>query len=91
MGTPNRWNMFNQHWSSFRLLLVNKTEHDVTANDEYAAMEPYEPYTSRVIVYKLNIPRRTAYEFLDDLADIGRIGKRNWSLAVPSGFETMTE
>ena len=50
--------------------------HDVTAEDIYEAMEPFEPYTSREIADKLGIPRRTAYEFLDDLADAGRIRKK---------------
>ena len=50
--------------------------HNVTAEDIYEAMEPLEPYTSREIADKLDIPRRTAYEFLNDLADSGQIRKK---------------
>lgn len=52
------------------------SEHNITPDDIYEAMEPFEPYTSREIADKLAIPRRTAYEFLDDLADTGRIRKK---------------
>ncbi|ELY85004.1 helix-turn-helix domain-containing protein [Natrinema altunense] len=51
-------------------------EHDVTAEAIYETMEPLEPYTSREIADKLDVPRRTAYEFLTDLADSGRIRKK---------------
>lgn len=50
--------------------------HEVTAEEIYEAMEPSEPYTSRGIADKMDIPRRTAYEFLDELADAGRIRKK---------------
>ena len=50
--------------------------HDVTAEDVYEAMEPFEPYTTREIADELGVPRRTAYEFLDDLATAGRIRKK---------------
>ncbi|ELY53997.1 helix-turn-helix domain-containing protein [Natronolimnohabitans innermongolicus] len=51
-------------------------EHDVTAEDVYEAMDQFEPYTSREIADNLDIPRRTAYKFLNDLADAGLIRKK---------------
>lgn len=51
-------------------------DHDVTPEDIYESMEPMEPYTSGEIADELGIPRRTAYEFLTELADSGHIRKK---------------
>jgi len=52
------------------------SDHDVALDDIYQLMEPLEPYTSREIADEAEIPRRTAYKFLDELSDAGRIRKK---------------
>lgn len=51
-------------------------DHNVSRHDLYQLMEPLEPYTSREIANKAEIPRRTAYEFLDELSDANKIRKK---------------
>lgn len=51
-------------------------DHGVAAEDVYRWMEPFEPYTSGEIADGLDIPRRTAYEFLEELAESDRIRKK---------------
>ena len=51
-------------------------EHSVTVEDVFEEMEPLEPYTTREIADDLSIPRRTAYEFLEELAEGDRIRKK---------------
>jgi response regulator of citrate/malate metabolism len=50
--------------------------HDATMGDTFAAMDPLEPYTTRELADALNIPRRSAYEFLEKLAEQGQIRKK---------------
>jgi predicted transcriptional regulator len=50
--------------------------HDATESDVFAAMDPLEPYTTRELADALNIPRRSAYEFLEQLAKQDRIRKK---------------
>lgn len=50
--------------------------HDVTKSDVFDAMTVLEPYTSREIADEMGIPRRTAYKFLEELAESGRIRKK---------------
>jgi len=52
------------------------SDHNVSRNDIYQLMDPLEPYTSREIADEANIPRRTAYEFLNELSDAGKIRKK---------------
>ncbi len=65
-------------------------EHDVTADDIYETMEPLEPYTSREIADKLDVPRRTAYEFLTDLPTAVASGRKRQNRAALSGFDLPT-
>lgn len=50
--------------------------HDTTESDVFAAMDPLEPYTTREIADALAVPRRSAYEYLEALAEQGRIRKK---------------
>lgn len=53
-----------------------ESEHDLTKEDLLDAMEPLEPYTTGELAESLGIPRRTAYNYLEDLAEHGRIRKK---------------
>jgi sugar-specific transcriptional regulator TrmB len=50
--------------------------HEVERADVFAALEPLEPYTTREVADALEIPRRSAYEYLTDLADDDAIRKK---------------
>ena len=52
------------------------SDHDVALHDIYHLMDPLEPYTSREIADKAEIPRRTAYKFLNELAENNKIRKK---------------
>lgn len=51
-------------------------EHDVGPRDVFAAMEPSEPYTTGELAEAVGIPRRTAYNYLADLAAAGDVRKK---------------
>lgn len=53
-----------------------ESEHGVTQEDVFDAMEIHNPYTTGELADKLGIPRRTAYKYLDQLADQDRIVKK---------------
>lgn len=50
--------------------------HEVDAEDVFEAMEPLEPYTTREIAEKLDVPRRTVYKYLEELHETNRIRKK---------------
>ena len=50
--------------------------HDATIADVFRAMDPLEPYTTRELADTLGMPRRSAYEYLEELADTGQIRKK---------------
>ena len=52
------------------------SEHNISRTDIYQLMDPLEPYTSGEIADKAEIPRRTAYEFLNELSDAGKVRKK---------------
>jgi DNA-binding IclR family transcriptional regulator len=49
---------------------------EAAPEDVLAAMEPMEPYGTREIADAVGIPRRTAYQYLDELADAGELRKK---------------
>lgn len=49
---------------------------DASKEDVYDVMEPLEPYTTGELANEIGIPRRTAYHYLEQLADGGRIRKK---------------
>lgn len=51
-------------------------EHGKTKEDVFNAMEHFEPYTTGELADTLDIPRRTVFNYLDDLAEEGRIKKK---------------
>lgn len=52
------------------------SEHGVTAEDVFVAMDHLEPYTTGELANKLGIPRRTAYNYLESLYESDRIDKK---------------
>jgi len=50
--------------------------HEVSKEDILNEMKPYEPYTTRELADKLGAPRRTVYNYLEELADQNRIRKK---------------
>jgi DNA-binding GntR family transcriptional regulator len=50
--------------------------HDATAGDVFGTMDPLEPHTTRELADTLGVPRRSVYEFLETLAEQGRIRKK---------------
>ena len=50
--------------------------HSVEEADLFEAMDPLEPYTTRELADVVGMPRRSAYEFLESLADAGEIRKK---------------
>jgi DNA-binding IclR family transcriptional regulator len=48
----------------------------ISAEDLLDEMEPLEPYMTAEVAGALDIPRRTAYKYLDELADDGRVRKK---------------
>lgn len=53
-----------------------ESEHGVTVEDVFEAMEPVEPYTTGELANMLDAPRRTIYNYLEELAEQGRIRKK---------------
>lgn len=53
-----------------------ESEHGVTLEGVFDAMEPLEPYTTGELADIVGAPRRTVYNYLDDLAEQGRIRKK---------------
>jgi Fic family protein len=53
-----------------------EAKHGVTAPDLFEIMEPFEPYTTRELANKLDIPRRTAYKYLEELNEDGEVRKK---------------
>ena len=49
---------------------------EVTREDLYETMEELEPYTTRELADLVGIPRRTALNYLDELADEDLIRKK---------------
>lgn len=53
-----------------------KAEHEKEPGDLLDAMEPMEPYTTGEIARQVDIPRRTAYHYLEQLRELDRIVKK---------------
>jgi predicted transcriptional regulator len=53
-----------------------KSEHGVTKKDVFEFMEGLEPYSTREIAEGLGAPRRTVYNFLEELHQEGKIRKK---------------
>lgn len=53
-----------------------ESEHGVDIEDVFEAMEIHNPYTTSEIANDLEIPRRTAYKYLETLAENDRILKK---------------
>lgn len=53
-----------------------EAEHGVGAEDVFDAMEHLEPYTTGELASELGIPRRTAYHYLENLYESGKIDKK---------------
>lgn len=49
---------------------------DAGPDEVFDRMEPLEPYGTGELAKNLGIPRRTAYKYLQELADEGRIRKK---------------
>lgn len=45
-------------------------------DEVFGRMQPLEPYTTGELADLLDIPRRTAYKYLEELANDGRIRKK---------------
>jgi predicted transcriptional regulator len=53
-----------------------KAEHEITPEDVLEIMTPLEPYTTRELADMLDVPRRTVYNYLNELTENGRIRKK---------------
>lgn len=53
-----------------------ESEHGIAVEDVFNAMEPLEPYTTGELANMLGAPRRTVYNYLEELAEQGRIRKK---------------
>lgn len=53
-----------------------ESEHGATVKAVFEAMEPMEPYTTGEIAEIVGAPRRTVYNYLEELAEHGRIRKK---------------
>ena len=53
-----------------------KAEHEITPEDVFEEMDPLEPYTTRELADRLDVPRRTVYNYLNELAESGHIRKK---------------
>ena len=53
-----------------------RAEHEITSEDVFEAMDPLEPYTTRELADMLGIPRRTMFNYLNDLTENSRIRKK---------------
>jgi len=53
-----------------------ESEHAFVAQDVLEEMEPLEPYTTGELANKLGVPRRTVYNYLEELAEENKIRKK---------------
>lgn len=53
-----------------------ESKHGVTAEDVFETMEPLEPYTTGELADMVGAPQRTVFNYLNDLAEQGRIRKK---------------
>ncbi|ELY39948.1 hypothetical protein C497_04297 [Halalkalicoccus jeotgali B3] len=53
-----------------------ESEHGATVETVFEAMEPMEPYTTGEIADMVDAPRRTVYNYLEELAGQGRVRKK---------------
>lgn len=53
-----------------------ESEHGVAAEEVFEAMEPAEPYTTGELADMVGAPRRTVYNYLEELAEQDRIRKK---------------
>lgn len=53
-----------------------ESEHGITVEDVFNAMEPLEPYTTGELANMLGAPRRTVFNYLEALAEQERIRKK---------------
>jgi len=53
-----------------------ESEHGLTTEDVFEKMEPLEPYTTGELADILDAPRRTVYNYLEELAEEGQIRKK---------------
>lgn len=53
-----------------------ESEHGITEEDVFEAMEFHNPYTTGELADELDIPRRTAYKYLEKLAEQDKIVKK---------------
>jgi predicted transcriptional regulator len=53
-----------------------ESKHGVSKEDVFKAMEIHEPYTSGELAEELDAPRRTIYNYLEQLANENRITKK---------------
>lgn len=53
-----------------------ESEHGVSVEEVFEAMEPLEPYTTGELADLLDAPRRSVFNYLDELAEQGRIRKK---------------
>lgn len=53
-----------------------ESAHGVTAEEVFGAMEEAEPYTTGELAEMVGAPRRTVYNYLEELAEQGQIRKK---------------
>lgn len=53
-----------------------ESEHGRTVEDVFEAMDPLEPYTTGELAEILDMPRRTVYDYLEELSEEDRIRKK---------------
>lgn len=53
-----------------------ESEHGLIPEDVLEAMEPLEPYTTGELADELDVPRRTVYNYLEELAEKNKIRKK---------------
>lgn len=53
-----------------------EAEHGITPDDVFEAMDHLEPYTTGELAEQLGAPRRTVYNYLEELAEENRIRKK---------------
>jgi len=53
-----------------------ESDHGLTSEDVFEKMEPLEPYTTGELADILDAPRRTVYNYLEELAEEGQIRKK---------------
>lgn len=53
-----------------------ESEHGITVEDVFEVMDALEPYTTGELAEMLDMPRRTVYDYLEELAEQDRIRKK---------------